>query len=88
MRTADKLVENTLLTAVSRVAMALSIPMFLAIVGFIWGIYISNVDLDKRVTVLEGKYSEISRQLQVLDVRSISILEAVARLEARQTADK
>lgn len=83
MNAADKLVQNSLLTVVSRIAMILAIPVFFAICSFIWGISLAQTELDKRVTVIEARYAEINRQLNTLDERSVAILQTVARLEAK-----
>lgn len=85
MNAADKLAQNTFLTVSARIATALSIPIFLAVCAFVWNLSLSQIELDKRLSVMESKFLTIDSTLKTLDDRSIIILQTVAKLEARAT---
>lgn len=97
----EGLVQNNLLTAVGRIAMGLSIPILSGIGGYIWGMEKSIEEIkselipsiERRVVSLEHDnnvigttINRVEGKIDIVDDRTITMLQAIARLEATKAS--
>lgn len=96
-RTADRLVDSTLLTASARLVMVFGVPVTLGLASWLAS---TMIGLDKRVTTIESNRiearSEITRRLEALEMQNredlrearavVSRLGAVEASQARSEA--
>jgi hypothetical protein len=85
----ESIAENSWLKLVGRGVMALSIPMFMWVMGYLSGLSASVTSLQQDVSLNKLKIeshnisiNELKGALTTLDNRTILILQSVARLEA------
>lgn len=85
MSLSETVVSNTLITMIARFAMLFAVPVTLVIAGFVWGAFETNNEQDRELALIKlqiQSMGEVKSKLEVLDDRTITILQSIARIEA------
>jgi hypothetical protein len=80
MTVTEKIVQNTLLVAVSRVAMVLALPVFMMGIGYIAALTSTVNSHTTDLALLKQEQAITDRRLDTMDVRTQAILDALNRL--------
>jgi hypothetical protein len=77
MTVSEKIVQNTLLQAIARVAMALTLPVFLLCVSYVAGALASQAT---DIALLQQQAAATERRLDASDARTQAILDTLQKL--------
>ena len=80
MTVTEKISQNTLLLAVSRVAMVLALPVFMMGIGYIAALTSTVNSHTTDLALLKQEQAITDRRLDTMDVRTQAILDALNRL--------
>jgi hypothetical protein len=80
MTVTEKIAQNTLLLAVSRVAMVLALPVFMMGIGYIAALTSTVNSHTTDLALLKQEQTITDRRLDTMDVRTQAILDTLNRL--------
>lgn len=86
----DKVINNKLLLLVQRLSMLLIVPLVMSTITYFWWLTSSSMNHEWRLDGLDMlakergvMFDKINEKLQMLDERTIAILQSIARLETK-----